>query len=822
MNQSSNRVDYSKYGAELVEEDEDEKPSTSTVDYSKYGAEPVEEKPEKEKVGWGKSILYGLAEGVLGLPAGVESSTKTLYGAYEDVAKKGAKKFEEATGIEAPDLALPFKALGKAREGIQEATGFDINQFNPLGKSQELIESFPESEDQTSRRLRVGAATLPVGAVFGIPGIIAGLVGSQAGQTVREVYGKDGKFDEFGLGELSALGADVLAGGVAGAAASIARGGARAVAQQSNRVPAIFERPQGKLQTAVVKHVIQGEKNALDNIINNFSTQQVQGFEREASQVSPNRYTQLVNSDAAAIQQTADNMYRQNQLSLISNLAPTPEQGGQAIQAAANTVFQDQVLNAERALYTQARDASQGLVGQAPRTIGQAKALLAELTKSTPTPEQQPVVAFLRGLIEDLETTTPASSRPASTLLDASGKPLVAAMETPASTAPTPRTANDLVDLVQRSNQAVNYGSELRYQSHRLAPIINTLRQEVGSVLNQNPAASNLYQQANALHANNANTWGTRYMRSVRFSENPETIIGKTKLASNMRNLKTAIADPEIQNLAERMVVEDITRSGSATSNRNALNALGLEIRPVAREAAEGLVNVKDPLTNAGGRASVRNQVLKDAAQSVNTGKRPERILDLMQTPKGYALARESLNATPESRRLFQSFERLFLEDIFNSVRSNTGEIDFTKARNLLKNNDVREVIRRIGGDRLLTRFSELQGFAQNLERNINLFKAPETQSFFSRLGKETKSAGMVGAMLHSLGIPLPLLAGLGFAKGIGSGAKISFQTLQSKILQNPRAVRALESISTASTTEQVLLAVQRLQKYIEKESDSD
>jgi hypothetical protein len=193
-----------------------------------------------------------------------------------------------------------------------------------------------------------------------------------------------------------------------------------------------------------------------------------------------------------------------------------------------------------------------------------------------------------------------------------------------------------------------------------------------------------------------------------------------------------------------------------------------------------------------------------------------------MQTPKGYNLVRDSLNHTPESRRLFQSFQRLFIEDIFSSITDKTGQIDFSKARNILKNNNVRQVVENIGGNRLVMRFNQLENFANNLESNINLFKAPATQSLFKRVLENTKSAGLVAGVLHALHMPLPIIAGLGLIKGAGSISKITYNAIRTKLLQNPKALRILENISIANSTEQLAKQLPRLIAEFEKESDSE
>lgn len=768
-----------KYANSIKEEMQPNK-----IDYSQFGFEP-----EKKKAGKGESIWLGIQEGALSLPALAQ------YGINE-----WSRSLEKAFSNE------------KDEEKKQEPS---FEKENPLLS---YISKFPESEDQTARRLRIGATAVTAGAPFGIPGIIAGLVGSQAGQTIREVWGKEGKFEKFGAGEAAALGTDLLTGGAAAIGTNLAKGATRAATSQ---VPSIFQNAQTGLQRSVTRNAIQGEKNALQDIINNFSTSQVRGFETEASQLSPNRFTDLTQSSASGLQRNADNLFREGQLSIISPLAATPEQGGSAIQEAANTVFRENVIGAERQAYRAAEEAAEGLTGAAPRTVEQARALRASLTATVATPEQQAVIHFLDNLIGELETTTPASTRAASTLINEHGQPLIPATTTPASQEATRRSATDLISTIQNANQAVNYGSELRLQSHRLIPIVNTLRQEVGQVLARRPQAANLYQAANALHGENAETWGTRYMRNVRFTENPESIVGQTKSASNMRNLKQAIPSPALQSLGERLVIDNITQGGSSKANRLALNNLAPELSLNARNAGQALSNIKDPLTEAGGRAAIRNSILTDAAQAVNTGKRPEKILSLMQTPKGYEIVRESLSHSHQGRELFRTFERLFVEDIFSSITDSTGQINFKAAQSIFKNQDVRAVVQRINP--LLERqFTQLEQYASNFERNLSLYKSPETKSVFQKLVTNTRNAGLLGIVMHALHVPIEVIAALGLGGAVVGAVKIGSRAAVDKILSNPNAVRMLESISKASTAAELAKQVPRLLAEIDKTNESD
>ena len=105
------------------------------------------------------------------------------------------------------------------------------------------------------------------------------------------------------------------------------------------------------------------------------------------------------------------------------------------------------------------------------------------------------------------------------------------------------------------------------------------------------------------------------------------------------------------------------------------------------------LINIKDPLTNIGGRAQVINEILKDAAQSVNTGKRPEKILQLMETQRDIYRARIAMQALKEDKYSKQH-ERLFIEDIFTSVTNKNGMIDFKKLRNIFKIEMLLQVVK--------------------------------------------------------------------------------------------------------------------------------
>lgn len=760
--------DYRKYGGTPVEDNQPQQ-----VDYSQYGGQV--EKPPKEKVGGIGSALYSIPELGAGL---LNLADRSFFGGYQ------------------PDF--PERGL--------------VHTVN------EYVSEFPESEDEYARRIRTGVPAVITGAAQGamvggpagaLVGGTAALIGSQAGQSVRETFGEEGKFKEFGWGEGAALGTDFLFSLGINAVNQAARNPVAV-----SKVPAPFTQPNSRLQNAVVKQAMEGDRNKLQQVVNDFSKSQVSEFENQINQISPRKFSELpgsASSRANEYKAAQDTLYRNGQLAVISPIETSPENAGRAIQNAANETFRVNVTDAERQAYEAASQASRRLTGQAPRTLDEARALREDILRTPPSPEQSSMLSYLNDLIESLEEVVPAQEIPASTILDAYGNPVSPSRSIPESTALRTRNANDLIKLIQTGNQAANYDSVIREQSHRLIPILRTLREETGEILSRDPIASQLYENANDLHANNAQIWGTRYMRNVRFSENPENIISQTKKASNMRNFKQAVVDPTTQGLMERQVVEDATKSGSVESNNKFLRDMGDNLSPRAQGATREMINIKDPLTTQGGQAAARNGILSETAESIATGKRPDKVLTLMETPKGYNLVAQTLNYSPEARDIFRTFQRQFVEDLFDSVKDKTGKIDFKKAQNIIKEPQTRTVLRNIGGDPLVERIENLQRFSENFERNSDLYKTAQVQSIFKEVLQSGRNAGVLGYMLHTLHIQPEIMVSLGLGGALYKSSQIIGKGIINKFLSSPRAVALVESLSNATTPEQVAQILPRL-----------
>lgn len=781
----------------------------STADIISNIAQLTFEDPKPKKLSIGQSAVAGAIEGAVGPLALAAAGSKLIErekpeGLELPRDRQGKllyeKPIEEMSFSELMDLSdddvVPSLDISYGPSRREKETA-SPEALDPIGS---LLRSMPESEDQTGRRLRTGISAVMTGLPFGVPGAVAGLVGSQAGQTVREVFGDEGKFNEFGVGEGSAILADILSGGAGAIATDVGRGALSGAKASTRQMPVIFEEGNTLLKRAAQKSTIQGEKAALQKTIDKFGQQELRNFETEASRIAPDRFTDLTESSASQIAQETRSAYNNSQLGRISPLDLTPEQGMSRVQVAANEAFQKEVINAERQAYQEARSAAKGLKGSTPKSLNQAKALKSEFMNiEARTPEQEAVVGFLNDFIRTIENRIPAQTTAPSTILNIHGNPVNPGRAIAASSEPQVQSANNLIDLIQRSNQFVNYGSEMRSQSHRLAPLISTLREEVSQVLN--PNARKLFQSANNLHAKNADTWGTRFMRNVRFSETPEDLVNQLRKASNMNNFKQAIKSQEAQGIAERQVINQLTGTGATDSNRIAISKLSSQLSPRAKEAAKNLIDIKDPLTTAGGRAAVQTDILKDAAMAVSSGQRPEKIMKLMGNKKGYNLVKESMSKTPQGRELFKSIERLFIEDVISSALDAEGRLDFKKVSNLLGNSEIKGVVKEIGGEALLNRFHQLQKASKNLERNLALYGNPETKTLIKKVSEELGVPALVASIMHLLHVPSVVTVGLGAGLGTYKLGRYATKKIVNTIVENPKLFQELERVTTASTS---------------------
>jgi hypothetical protein len=742
------------------------------------------------------------------LPGGVETELKLPRETEAELIQKPIEEmsFAEIYALSDDDI-LPPSMIRPSKKQLAESSesAKDPSKF--------ILGNIPKSETQTGRRLRTATSAAVLSGPFGLIPAIASVSGSQAGQTIRETFGKDGEVG--GFGETVAFLTDLLFSLGTGLGVDVAKGTIKAgkeaakVAAKNKEVSSVFRKATDFLDTANTKTLIQGEKKVLDNVVKDFTQKEIQELEKTSLTQSAKPFDQLKNVSVETLEEGTKKAYVDTQLNLISPIDTSLEAGSRSIQDATNKTFKANVIDAEKKAYEVVRKEAKDLSGQAPKTLKEAKALRKKISSTEPTPDQQEAISFLDTLIKDLEETIPGKTVPKS--LHPSGAFVSEARQIPSSTTPRTRSANDLIKMVQSGNNAVNYDSQLRLQSHRLKNIVNKLREETGTILDQKPLAKKAWVNANDLHGKNAKVWNTKNMRSVRFGENPERIISSNKTASNLTNFKKAVGNEDLSRFVERMVIQQITESGSHDANSIALRKLSSALSPQAYQSAQELIRFKNPSSVIGAREAFRNKLIKEAASSIVSGQRPTTILKNMQTLKGYNFVKDTFSKTPNGKEIFRSLEKLFIDDLFESVIDSTGNFDFSKAKEILKNRNIREVVNHIGGKDMVKRFSDLEKASINFMENNALYKSPEKIGLIKQATTKIVNTGVVAAALHSLGVPYSVIAGMGLIKAGASISKSVSKMVMRKILQNPNAVEAIRKLSVAKTAKDASKQISRL-----------
>ena len=470
--------------------------------------EPAKEE-EPDKLSNSESVLAGVAEAAVAPMALFDMATEKLLPQKptnmtlpRDIESQIAEKpieqmsFAELYALTDDDIMAPAM-ISPSKEELEKASPEAKNL------SASILQKIPKSESQTGRRLRTGTSAALLSIPFGIPGLFGGIVGSQAGQTVREVLGEEG---EVGVkGEVAALIVDVLAGGIAAVGVDIARGSTQAakIVSKDPRAYQVFKEADKFLDKATVKQLVNGEKNALNDVMKRFSNEAIETFESEASDLSKVKFSDLTKSDSRKLDYITREALIENELNLISPINSTLEEGSRAIQDSTKKIFKESVIDAENKLYKIAKKEASGLKGSADTSLQKAKKLRSEMDSPNPTPDQLETIDFLDRFIRELEITTPERTLPASTILDQYGNPAFGERIIPASTKPRAREANELIEMIQSGNHAINYDATSRLQSHRLKTVIDALRDDVSNILSKKPSAKKALSEANLLHGRN-------------------------------------------------------------------------------------------------------------------------------------------------------------------------------------------------------------------------------------------------------------------------------------------------------------------------------
>lgn len=283
-----------------------------------------------------------------------------------------------------------------------------------------------------------------------------------------------------------------------------------------------------------------------------------------------------------------------------------------------------------------------------------------------------------------------------------------------------PVTVDKLLDLAVRLGEHINYEALTPSIKELLKPVVQTLKAEAREALGKNPLALKAFNQAEAKFADTAERFGNDAIRAARSAESPEALISTFTSPTNVKNLGRVISG-EARDIAERQILQTIANQSTDVAKKT-LRQLNPFLSDRAKEAAQQLIRLGDKLEFAGQKALTQARVLEDVQNAVNLGVRPNFAMKTMQTLPGYKIVENALTRTPAGREVFNDMKRIFVGDIFESIVKENGTIDWSKAKDLIKNPDIRKVVRQISGEQGVNFLENLEKTAGKLEANVQRF----------------------------------------------------------------------------------------------------
>tara|TARA_R110002126_G_scaffold51939_1_gene141840 strand:+ start:13087 stop:16023 length:2937 start_codon:yes stop_codon:yes gene_type:complete len=199
----------------------------------------------------------------------------------------------------------------------------------------------------------------------------------------------------------------------------------------------------------------------------------------------------------------------------------------------------------------------------------------------------------------------------------------------------------------------------------------------------------------------------------------------------------------------------------------------------------------------------LKKTILEDAITNKILGRDPKKTLDLMQTPEGVDLVRNTLNSIKDGKALIKEFETTFIQNVFKDLFKD-GKINLSEAKKLIKNKSLMNAISKVNPEagKLLRRLPEL---TSSIEKSLINTTKNQAQSILDNPGKFL--SGML--VLKALGVPLGKF--IIFAKG----AEIAKNVLP-KIMKNPKIPRLLKIIEKNPNALPTALA--EITKIVERE----
>lgn len=719
-------------------------------------------------------------------------------------SERREEETEPATGQDAINRALTdpnisdsdFIALASGDDDIVGSSLFP--QKREVGE--EIRQQIPEG-GLTQEIVRRGTRSVPF--LAGGPAAYGGVLTSELGGLAAK-KGAEG----IGVGETGQLVADIAGGLGTGLSLPkilqpLAKGvsklfpklggllGRGATEAGEAIVPKIADKPPTRLTQAELR----SRPKKIQNQINKLSGESIEGYEAKTADLAKNTFDQ----PGFSTRSVEDSLIKDTKKGILRAVPETQQTSQAAWKSIAENVTEEFTKEKQkyRTLYGAVERQAKDMTHLFSETTTEAESLLKKLTKiSTKTKGQFEVETALRNTRKDLGVPSFAE-----------GKLGVKQKNVPISNA---------ISLKRALNDIVNFENIAPSVKKLLLPVIRSLKSEILDGMSSRPLVKHAYNIAEGQYAKTSATYGKDVVKTLLKSDAPETVGSKAFVGSNMEQLNTALG----KNVKGKSILEGqaLNKIGSSASDagEKILKEISPHISESGRDAGAKLVSMGDKLTSRGSIAATNEKLLDSVQKAVTTGERPEFALKMMKNPTGYRHVKETLGRSPKGTKLFKALQKQHVDDVFESITTPRGDINWEKAGRIFKDPHAERVLKEAVGEEGYKFFKNLEKYGKNIRANMEQF-----------LKKQPKS--VVDEVTGSMGLHLkPTLASLvGKTGGLAAYLGLKFVPKLSKwsyarIISSPVLRKAFSSLANPSkwNGKNIFPVIQKLNEGLDEEGE--
>ena len=284
---------------------------------------------------------------------------------------------------------------------------------------------------------------------------------------------------------------------------------------------------------------------------------------------------------------------------------------------------------------------------------------------------------------------------------------------------------NKLMELGRRLNKIIKYESIDKNVQDRLKPVVQSIKQDIRTLLKNDKDALEMYDNAEKEFAQAANKFGKDSIRKIRKMEAGEKVAKLIRNPTNLADLKETVNPKQFREIERELLehMRNLSEDRARAFYREIRPHLNPETQAVGEEILESKIPRAEPSRKEALRAKTKDVVINDLSKATITGERPEAALKLWKTREGQQLIKEALKDNPNKKEILDYLSQQSLKDLTASIVNEQGQINFKKLNEFLKDPAAMENIRLIAGQEGVNFFKNLETIAKRAEKNLSIME---------------------------------------------------------------------------------------------------